>query len=146
MTAVLDGQVPMFVPDTWSGKTSPEPSVQREEKTSEQSSKKRRGSRKKGLQFLDLRTENGRPQDALWETVGALPGEYWTLNIGEYPSVAEESHLWQILQDDPPERYFLSAKACLGILRRAERRGKKLPELLEMALREQVGTNEACSG
>lgn len=139
MTAVLDGQVSMYAPDGWSGKTYPEPSARQEEKTSEPSSKRPRGSQKKGLQFLDLRTENGRPQDASWETVGALPGESWTPSIGESPSVAAESHLWQILQEVPPDsRYFLSAKACQGILRRAEKRGKALPEMLEKALREQA--------
>jgi DNA (cytosine-5)-methyltransferase 1 len=33
-----------------------------------------------------------------------------------------------------PQRYFLSAKACLGILRRAMSRGKHLPPLLKAAL------------
>lgn len=32
------------------------------------------------------------------------------------------------------EKYYLSAKACLGILKRAKSRNKKLPELLETAL------------
>jgi hypothetical protein len=35
---------------------------------------------------------------------------------------------------DLPQRFFLSAKACAGILRRAEKRGKKLPEQLQAAL------------
>ena len=34
-----------------------------------------------------------------------------------------------------PPQYYLSAKACAGILRRAEKRGKKLPSKLETALR-----------
>jgi hypothetical protein len=34
-----------------------------------------------------------------------------------------------------PRRYYLSAKACAGILRRAEKRGKQLPEVLYMALK-----------
>jgi hypothetical protein len=38
-----------------------------------------------------------------------------------------------------PERYYLSPKACAGILRRAEKRGKALPELLRAAL-ESVAT------
>ena len=43
--------------------------------------------------------------------------------------------LSEVLETGPvPERYFLSAAACAGILRRAERRGKKLPVLLEAAL------------
>jgi hypothetical protein len=33
-----------------------------------------------------------------------------------------------------PQRFYLSAKACSGILRRAERRGKKLPTMLRVAL------------
>jgi hypothetical protein len=33
-----------------------------------------------------------------------------------------------------PQRFFLSATACKGILRRADRRGKKLPEQLHDAL------------
>ena len=44
--------------------------------------------------------------------------------------------LSEVLETGPvPERYFLSKAACAGILRRAERRGKKLPEHLEAALR-----------
>jgi hypothetical protein len=34
-----------------------------------------------------------------------------------------------------PQRFFLSQKACAGILRRAERRGKALPPMLLAALR-----------
>jgi hypothetical protein len=36
---------------------------------------------------------------------------------------------------DIPAKFFLSPKACEGILRRAERRGKALPEALDRALR-----------
>jgi hypothetical protein len=35
-----------------------------------------------------------------------------------------------------PQRFYLSQKACAGILRRAEKRGKKLPPMLEQALRQ----------
>jgi hypothetical protein len=35
-----------------------------------------------------------------------------------------------------PEQYFLSPKACAGILRRARERGKKIPEALKMPLEE----------
>lgn len=45
--------------------------------------------------------------------------------------------LSSVLETGPiPERFFLSAKACAGILRRAEKRGKVLPEVLKQALRE----------
>lgn len=61
-----------------------------------------------------------------------------TLNTGEFPSVARESTLSQILQPNAPEKYYLSPKACLGILRRALKRGKELPTMLEEALSECV--------
>jgi hypothetical protein len=35
-----------------------------------------------------------------------------------------------------PQRFYLSAKACAGILRRATKRGKALPPMLEQALRQ----------
>lgn len=42
--------------------------------------------------------------------------------------------LSDVLEDDPPEKYNLSWRACFGILKRAETRGKALPPALEMAL------------
>ena len=55
------------------------------------------------------------------------------------PRDAKESSLSQILQADPPLKYYLSPKACLGILRRAFERGKELPKKLERALKIQAG-------
>ena len=55
------------------------------------------------------------------------------------PKDAKESSLSQILQADPPLKYYLSPKACLGILRRAFERGKELPKKLERALKIQAG-------
>ena len=63
-----------------------------------------------------------------------LPGGYTMLNTGVYPSVVRESRLSQILEDSVPEKYYLSKKACLGILTRAARRGKELPPELKAAL------------
>jgi hypothetical protein len=37
-----------------------------------------------------------------------------------------------------PQRFYLSRKACLGILRRASARGKALPEILKKALEQQA--------
>ena len=71
-----------------------------------------------------------------WETAGAWPGGSTTLNTGECPSAARESTLSQILQTNAPEKYYLSARACAGILRRAEKRGKELPQMLKEALEE----------
>ena len=63
-----------------------------------------------------------------------LHGGYTMLNTGVYPSVVRESRLSQILEDSVPEKYYLSKKACLGILTRAARRGKELPPELKAAL------------
>lgn len=60
-------------------------------------------------------------------------------NIGEYPSVVVESTLSQILEENVPPEYNLSAKACMGILRRAMNKGKRLPIELETALNQQAG-------
>jgi hypothetical protein len=63
-----------------------------------------------------------------------LRGASWTLRVGAFRSGGEESFLSQILEDSPPEKYFLSPKAVIGILRRATERGKMLPFALEEAL------------
>lgn len=57
-----------------------------------------------------------------------------TLSIGEYPKEERESTLSQILMVNVPEKYFLSKKACEGILQRACKSGKTLPKVLEEAL------------
>ena len=75
---------------------------------------------------------------ATWETDGALLTEFLTLNIGESPNEENASTLSQILQAGVPSTYFLSPKACQGILRRASARGKELPEVLRIALERQA--------
>ena len=77
-----------------------------------------------------------------WEDDGALRGECSTRNTGESPNVAVESRLSQILEATPHGKYCLSAKACQGILRRAERRGKALPEILKEVLLTQSESGE----
>ena len=79
-----------------------------------------------------------------WEDDGAWLGECMTRNTGESHNAAVVSRLLQILEETPQEKYSLSAKACQGILRRAERRGKKLPEALERALTAQAGADLIC--
>ena len=82
---------------------------------------------------------------AKWSaTDGASHGVPSMHNTGEYPSVVVESTLSQILVPNAPEKYYLSARACQGILNRAARRGKKLPTLLEEALREAVELSMHC--
>lgn len=65
-------------------------------------------------------------------------GACTTPNISEQHSGAGVSFLSQILEEHAPARYSLSPKACQGILRRAERRGKDLPPMLKAALEQQA--------
>lgn len=74
---------------------------------------------------------------ATWTDDGAWLGEYTTRNTGESPNAAVESRLSQILEATPHTKYCLSARACQGILNRAARRGKGLPEMLKAALTRQ---------
>ena len=57
------------------------------------------------------------------------------LNISEWPNAAAVCSLSSTLETGSiPRKYYLSAKACRRILRRAEKRGKSLPKLLMQAL------------
>ena len=152
----FQGQITIFDVlnlDSWSGKMSQEHSVPEipKEQISEQFLKKssKSWSRKSPI-FLCLKRD-GPTQDALkeWEMMespSALPGDCTMLNTGEFPNVERESHLSQILEVNPPPKYSLSAKACQGILNRANKRGKKLPEMLEKALINQVATQSRYEG
>lgn len=121
------------------GKMFPERSVQTVEKTSAPCWKNLPAWKNQTLQFLDLRggADGARPEQSPG-TDGAWLGDSSTLNIGECPREENVSLLSWILQVDVPEKYYLSAKACRGILTRASRRGKKLQELLETALLEMI--------
>ena len=76
------------------------------------------------------------PSSGCWSNSGmGSPTEFWTLSISEYPNDGAASSLSDILETgDVPQRFFLSATACRGILRRAEKRGKELPLALRQAL------------
>ena len=72
----------------------------------------------------------------------------WTRSTLESPKGAEEffCSLASLLQppSDVQTRYYLSPKACQGILRRADKRGKNLPAKLQKALEATVnGRQEA---
>lgn len=62
-------------------------------------------------------------------------GEFLTLNTTECPNDVAACSLSDILErGNVPQKFFLSSQACRGILQRAKRRGKKLPEALKTAL------------
>lgn len=129
----------------WSGKTSPEPSRATAEKTLRPSSKKPSGSQNRKPPILKCLKKVGTPggdTTMKWEDDGALRGECSMRNTGESPNVAVESRLSQILEATPHGKYCLSGKACQGILRRAERRGKDLPPVLKAVLLTQSESGE----
>ena len=105
-------------PAGWSGKTSPASCLPTEDGTLE-------------------------PLSEGWKNAGIMrPGECLTLSMSEWtvshmPSRNDAGvcSLSDILETgDVPQRFFLSAKACKGILRRAGKRGKELPPALRLAL------------
>lgn len=82
------------------------------------------------------------PSSGSWSNAGmASPTESSTLSLRESPRDAVASSLSAILETgDHLSRYFLSARACKGILARAEKQGRRLPSLLESALRRRTET------
>ena len=93
---------------------------------------------------LDLTPGAGNLLDEFyWELLSPWRGESLILNTGPAPrSGAAGSTLWSILEAQPHPRYFLTRKACQGIIRRASERGKPLPPQLQQALEIQAGMRE----
>lgn len=97
-----------------------------------------------------FRVTRGETSDAYstsWKTAGcSFAGERWTRNLPEYfvgkavdsrglyRNTAGVSSLSGVLEARAPQTYSLSARACEGIIRRAEKRGKPLPSILQDAL------------
>ena len=135
-------QVSLFDQDTSAGKTSWAYSAQarRTGRISGLSWRKLLDYIAPDYQFLDLSSDAGNLLGQYeWTTRSALHGGCWLRNTGPSPRDAIESFLSQILQAHPPKKYYLTTAACLGILRRAEERGKPLPKALDTALRIQAG-------
>jgi hypothetical protein len=84
------------------------------------------------FQCLDL--DGGEAQEWLEVDRKKLLGASWMPNTLEWPNAAAVCSLSSILEQDVPQKYYLSARACAGILRRAEKRGKQLPDMLKQAL------------
>lgn len=120
------------------GKMYPEHSVQTTEKTSEPCLKNSSKSSSRQPLCLRFQKVDGHTQTVTSATDGALLTEFSTVNTSERLRDEEGYSLSSILQVNVHSKYFLSAKACEGILRRAERRGKQLPEMLRMALEQMI--------
>jgi hypothetical protein len=98
-------------PDGWSGRTSP----------------------------VSCRpTTDGRlvPCSGGWQNSGmGSPTGFLTLSTSAFPSDGSACSLSAVLETgDVPLRFYLSARACRGILRRAAKRGRVLPSALSEAL------------
>lgn len=134
----MEGQVSLFDPDLWSGKMYQAHLVQTKEKISKKFLKKQLRLQNQMLPTFHY-LKNGHWLIAGWGLDGPLPTEFLMHSFGESPSEDVESHLSQILEDTVPLKYYLSEKACKGILRRAKNRGKELPAILKYALQQQAG-------
>ena len=137
----VEGQVSLFGPDSPSGKTCQTLSSQGNPTApiSRRSSTRSSRLRNRSIQALDLRTGGGGLLGPSWEIDPLWLGLFGPLNSSECPKDAADCSLSQILLGTVPSKYYLTKRACLGILRRADKRGKPLPELLELALKLQAG-------
>jgi len=140
-----DDQACLFDPESYAGKTCPEhsPQVSRTVRTSGSSLRRLLKYVYPTYMFLDLTPGNFNLLGGYeWEIRSPWAGELPLLNTGVSPKEEHESSLSQILEDSLHPRYYLSPKACLGILRRAKVRGKPLPKRLEAALLAQAGLSD----
>ena len=84
------------------------------------------------------RTKDGtwEPSSGRWQTSGmGGPTGCLTLATSEWPNAAVECSLSDVLETQPvPQKYYLSAKAAQGILKRAAKRERALPAQLQEAL------------
>lgn len=135
-------QISMYDLDIWCGKMSPEPSPAERPRVKISGSSSKKLSELSAIPFISLDLTPGHGNllgESYWEMISPWRGGASTLNTGVSPSDAKGSFLSQILQADPPIKYYLSPKACMGILRRASERGKALPPKLARALKIQAG-------
>jgi len=115
-----------------SGKTSMEPLALTAAEISRLSCVLSRVSR---LKFL--KTDGDGPASSRLRSLrggGIALGGCSMRSISEWPKDAAVCSLSQVLETDVARKYYLSPKACAGILRRAANRGKELPPQLAAAL------------
>ncbi len=134
-----DGQLSLFAPDSYAGKMWSGHIAAPRGKTSSKSCNRSSKLKNHTFMLLNLQPGAGNMLGPCWEYDPAWLGPPGTLNTSECPSDVVESSLSQILLDSVPSKYYLSEKSCRGILKRADKRGKKLPEKLELALKLQAG-------
>ena len=131
-----------YIQESLFGRTYQEHLVPTKEKTLEQFSKSLSTSASRQPLCLKFQRQGGHTTIVGMEIDGALHTELSMLNTGVSPKEDVESTLSQILEVDVPKKYYLSKTACEGILRRAERRGKKLPQMLQEALEQMIESEQ----
>ena len=146
-TEYADGQMNFCDLDSWDGKMFSVlfPPDAPKARPFASSSKKSHGSSAVPFMSLDLTPGAGNLLgESYWELCSPSLGGSSTRNTGESPREERGSTLSQILEEHPPKKYYLTATACKGILRRAEERGKPLPPQLQAALEMQSGQKPVC--
>ena len=167
MTSNVAEQLTLLDLDMPFMKMFPEQQAPTKEKTSAASSKRSPKSSKPMFISLDMRANGPTEEASSWTTeallgLSPMPNTMahrnaenasvsWltstdlqhqrfclTLNLSERPRVANPTLLSEVLEEEADAKYELSAKACAGILNRANRRGKKLPDILREALEHQI--------
>lgn len=90
------------------------------------------------------------PFSESWPASGMTAhGVVWMLNTTEWPNADDGysvSSLAETLESSVAPKYYLSPRACQGILRRAEKRGRMLPPQLEAVLRAVAQTDQDDEG
>jgi hypothetical protein len=85
----------------------------------------------------------GDPQECASALNEPQSGGCLTLSTSEFHSDAVVSSLSLVLETSVDLKYSLSEKSARGILRRAGRRNRQLPPLLDRALRATAGVDES---
>ena len=128
-------QLSLFARDFYAGRTCLGHTAARKQKISSKSSSRSLKLKNHTFMLLNLQPGAGNILGPCWEYDPAWLGPPGTLNTSECPKDVEESSLSQILLDSVPSKYYLSENNCKGILKRAHKRGRPLPEDLELALK-----------
>ncbi len=135
-------QVTLSDLDLWCGRMFQEPSPAEPQKERTSGSSSKRSSELSAVPFMSLDLTPRPWQSAGRILLGTDFSLAWRCLDAQYWGVAQRRKRIFLVADfagRPPIKYYLSPKACLGILRRASERGKALPPKLERALKIQAG-------
>lgn len=142
----VDGQESLFAPDGSAGRTCQGYSAADPPRGQISRLSSSRSLALKAVPFLSLDLTPGAGNllgESYWELCSPWRGGYSMLNTGPAPPNGDAGcSLSRILQDNPPRKYYLTWRACLGILRRAKERGKPLPPQLHATLLVQAGLTD----